>query len=111
MIPKPQKHKSRRKKAVEIPPIVKKIVAERDKGICIFCGQAGLPEAHYIRRSHGGLGIEQNIVTLCRICHRNYDSPSNKELSEMIGRSIENHLKSHYPNWNKEDLIYRKENI
>lgn len=103
-----RKGKSKRAKAVNIPQSVKKIVNERDNGICIFCGNRGLPEVHYIRRSKGGKGIEQNIVTLCRICHSNFDNPNDKELSEKIGQRIEEHLESKYENWNKEDLIYKK---
>lgn len=74
--------KSKRTKACEIPMSVKQIVYERDKGLCIICGKAGVPNAHFIRRSAGGLGIEQNIVTLCPICHHNYD---NGNLRKEIG--------------------------
>lgn len=113
MIPKPQKHKSKSKraKAVDIPQSVKQAVWERDKGTCVYCGdtQNCLPNAHYIRRSHGGLGIERNIVTLCVYCHHEFDNGKSERLTEDIRKSIEIHLKSHYPNWNKEDLIYRKE--
>ena len=71
-----------------------------------------MPNAHYIPRSKGGLGIEQNIVTLCtemtlNKCHRKYDFGTKKEREE-IGKKIKNHLKSKYDNWNEEDLYYKK---
>ena len=66
--------KSKRTKALSITPKVKKTVYERDGGRCVLCGSPhGLPEAHYIPRSRGGLGIPENIVTLCRNCHRELD--------------------------------------
>ena len=53
-------------KATSIPKSVKEAVYERDGGRCILCGRNnGEPVAHVIRRSQGGKGIEQNIVTLC----------------------------------------------
>ena len=77
--------KGRRTKALEIPQKVKRIVFERDNGQCILCGAPGLPEAHFIPRSKGGLGIEQNIVTLCRECHRRFDqSDDRKFIAEFI---------------------------
>lgn len=64
-----------------------------------------MPNAHYLPRSKGGLGIEQNIVTLCINCHRRYDqSTEREELKEII----KNYLKSKYENWNEKDLIYKK---
>lgn len=61
-------------KATSIPKSVKEAVYERDGGRCILCGRNnGEPVAHVIRRSQGGRGIEQNIVTLCPSCHRAFD--------------------------------------
>ena len=59
--------KSKRAKALDISKQVKEIVFARDKGKCVVCGNSYnvMPNAHYIPRSKGGLGIEQNIVTLC----------------------------------------------
>ena len=66
--------KHKRTKACSISTKTKLIVYERDKGCCIFCGKIGLPEAHIIPRSHGGLGCEENIVTACRSCHDKLDN-------------------------------------
>ena len=97
--------KSRRSKACDIPPPVKLKVYERDDGKCIICGRPGIPNAHYIRRSQGGLGIEQNIVTLCLVCHNAYD---NGFCRESYGKKIHDYLEAQYQNWNEEDLVYNK---
>lgn len=98
--------KSKRTKACEIPQAVRDKVFERDNYRCIICGKPGIPNAHYIRRSQGGLGIEQNVVTLCLICHNSYD---NGFLREKIGKAIKEYLElKYYPNWNEQDLIYDK---
>ena len=60
-------------KMTAIPAKVKAIVAQRDcahgPATCIICGAPGGPHCHIIRRSQGGMGVEQNIVTLCGPCH------------------------------------------
>ena len=106
--------KTKRSKATDIPMSVKKKVWERDKGCCIVCGNNYnvMPNAHYISRTKGGLGIEQNVVTLCtelteNKCHRKYDFGTEEE-RELIGSIIREYLKSKYENWNEEDLVYNK---
>ena len=98
-------YKSKRAKATDIPKEVKAKVYERDKGKCIVCGAQGVPNAHVISRSHGGLGIEQNIVTLCPRCHYEYDNGP-KRIS--TGELLRDYLKTIYEGWNEEDLIYDK---
>lgn len=44
-------YKSKRAKATAIPQEVKEKVLLRDDYKCIICGKAGIPNAHYIRRS------------------------------------------------------------
>lgn len=80
----------------------------------MICGNSygAMPNAHYISRSKGGLGIEENIVTLCGImtenkCHFKYDSGTREE-RERIGNGIREYLKSQYPDWNEENLVYDK---
>lgn len=106
--------KSKRAKACDISPAVKKRVWERDGGRCVYCGNDYnvMPNAHYIPRSKGGLGIEQNIVTLCtelteNKCHRRFDFGTAEE-KELIGNKIRDYLMEHYPDWDEEDLIYKK---
>ena len=61
---------SKRSKACDISMEVKKKVWERDEHKCVICHNPyAKPNAHYIARSQGGLGIEENIVTLCLRCH------------------------------------------
>ena len=71
----------------------------------MLCGRPGLPEAHVIPRSQGGLGVEQNIVTLCRACHRKYDET---EYRDQIREILVAHLESIYGEWSEEELIHRK---
>ena len=98
--------KAQRTKALEIPPEVKKAVYERDNGACIWCAKQGQPNAHYIPRSHGGLGIEENILTLCWGCHMKYDQTTNRG---RMGEFFKNYLKSKYPDWTELKCIYKKE--
>lgn len=90
--------------ATKIPKDVKYRVYERDEGLCIICGAVGLPEAHVVPRSKLGLGIEENIVTLCRNCHRLYDGERRKEYGEII----RDYLKNIYPEWDESKLTYKK---
>ena len=100
---------SKRSKACEISQTTKEKVWKRDNERCIFCGKwvpKTFANAHFIKRSQGGLGIEQNIVTLCPECHYNEDFGQDTKLYEQ---HIENYLKGIYgTNWNKEKLIYNK---
>ena len=97
--------KHKRTKACAISKKTKLKVYQRDNGLCIFCGAQGLPEAHVIPRSQGGLGCEANIITACRKCHDKLDnSPKRKE---MLKTAIE-YLKRFYPEWTKEDYIFDK---
>ena len=100
---------SKRSKACDISPEVKKKVWERDHHCCVYCGSPyAMPNAHYISRAHGGLGIEENIITLCYDCHNHYDNGKSKNLSDAIRERIEHHLRKKYPNWDKTSLIYKK---
>ena len=106
--------KTKRSKATDISMAVKKKVWERDNGRCVVCGNNYnvMPNAHYISRSNGGLGIEQNVVTLCtemtlNKCHRRFDFGT-KEERKQIGEKIKKYLSLRYDNWNEEDLVYKK---
>jgi hypothetical protein len=59
-----------------------------------------------LREVSGGLGIPENVVTLCPECHYEEDFGQDTKLYEEF---IKNYLKSIYgADWNKEDLIYKK---
>lgn len=107
---------NKRTKALAIPMAVKNAVAERDSfdgyPCCLLCGTpapVSKPYAfsccHYISRSQGGLGIEENIVTLCPSCHTRYDQSTDRE---QIRAFLKRHLQEHYPNWTEENLVYTK---
>lgn len=98
--------KSKRSKKCDIPPWVKKSVWERDNHCCIICGSPmAMPNSHYIRRSQGGLGIEENIVTMCMRCHSMYDQGIDRKAMEKF---VRDYLKSKYPEWDEDKLIYKK---
>ena len=95
---------SYQQRACDISNKVKQTVWERDYHRCIYCGSPyAMPNAHFIRRSHGGLGIEENVVTLCHKCHHDFDTYKNPLIKDFI----ENYLRKKYSNWNKEKLIYK----
>ncbi len=97
---------TKRTKALDISKKVKDRVWERDEHCCVICGSPyAMPNAHYIARSQSGLGIEQNIVTLCMDCHTALDhTPYRKHLKEVI----RGYLSGIYEGWNEEKLRYRK---
>ena len=99
---------NKRTKATGIPKKVKHKVYKRDMEHCVLCGRYAMPEwacAHYIARSHGGMGIEQNILTLCPDCHRRYDATPQRGMIKVV---LGAYLASKYENWNEKGLIYDK---
>lgn len=106
--------KSKRAKATDIPYFVKEKVWERDKGMCVVCGNRlnVMPNAHILSRAHGGLGIETNVVTLCtnftpNKCHYKFDNGTKEEREELL-KIITRYMKSKYDNWNIKDQQYKK---
>ncbi len=97
--------KSARTRACDITRAVKERVWERDGGKCIICGtHRAMPNSHFIPRSAGGLGIEENITTMCFACHNAFDGVGRQQLFPVVRQ----YLKSRYPGWDEEKLIYRK---
>ena len=107
-------------KQTAIPAKVKAAVAARDcangPATCILCGAPGSPNAHIVRRSHGGMGVEQNIVSLCGRCHYAFDEGLFISGLEQFGFTsqsdireyIINYIKGFYPDWTPESVTYRK---
>ena len=96
---------SKQSKACDIPKAVKDKVWERDGHRCILCGSSyAMPNSHYIKRSQGGLGIEENITTMCWRCHQAFDEYGRAHLLPKV----RDYLKSKYPEWDEKKLIYRK---
>lgn len=100
--------KNKRAKACDISPKVRLAVYERDHGICALCHRNnGIGNAHFISRAHGGMGVEENIVTLCLSCHDKYDHGEELEREEIRGY-LRDSLRALYPDWDETKLIYRK---
>ena len=97
--------KHARTKACAITPKVREEVERRDGGCCIFCGAPGRGEAHVIGRAQGGLGVPENIVTVCRPCHGRMDNSQARKM--YVNRAIE-YLKGFYPNWDEHKYIFSK---
>lgn len=102
--------KMKKTAATEISFDVKMKVIQRDKGRCVYCGSMYHVEAnaHFIPRSEGGMGIEENVVTLCNNqsqnkCHHKFDFGSDEE-RQAIGNKIKEHLLKHYPNWSEDKV-------
>ena len=65
---------------------------------------------HYVNKSAGGLGVEENGAVGCRYHHTLLDNGNKGLREEMLGIFRE-HLKSQYPEWEEEKLRYRKYNF
>lgn len=103
------RYKKQSKKATDIPYDVKITVAIRDNGRCINCNNKkgmGKPNAHFIARQFGGLGIEENILNLCDVCHKEFDN-STGDKKIYLENKYETYLKSKYTYWNKEMLVLK----
>lgn len=114
------KHKNTRR--LQFDTKTRKRIIERDNGECIFCRMGYTTEGatwldlqidgimHFVPRSQQGLGIEQNGALGCHWHHNMLDN-GNKELRPDMLMGFETYLRSIYPDWKKEDLIYRKYNF
>lgn len=106
--------RSKRSRATDITEKVRRRVRERDGG-CIFCRmgmevpgtQGRLEIMHYINRSQGGLGIEENLAVGCSYHHGRMDNGA--EGTGLRGRLAE-YLKGIYPEWENVNKTYSKWN-
>jgi len=110
---------SKRSRACEYPPSVRKKIYERQHGKCLFCMleyemdgasyyETGFHEImHVVPRSHGGLGIEQNGVLGCIYHHRMMDNGSNGKREEMLEICRE-YLRRVYPDFDFNQVTYMK---
>lgn len=106
----------RQTKATSIPPEAKEAVSQRDNGLCIICGAPGDSHCHVVRRSQGGMGIEENIVTLCPQCHYSLDeglymrrlAPLGIKTQQQVQNIVEDYMREKYPGWTREKVKYRK---
>ena len=92
-------------------------VAQRDSvdgwPCCIGCGAPAPHDgalsfscAHYVPRSRGGAGREENIGTLCWECHTTLD----RKLKgwREIDAKFRKRLEDSYPGWDPKMMKYRK---
>jgi len=103
--------RSKRTTATDITPKVREAVKRRDNGRCIICGfPYATQAAHiFINRSHGGLGVEENLALLCLECHMKLDNGRKKE-SRIIREYAEEYLKEKYPGLKIDKLKFKKGN-
>ena len=100
--------KSRRAKATSISKDVKRQVWERDRGRCLMCHKTVREECaccHIIPRSHGGLGVVKNIITLCPECHRKYDTSSDRQ---QMSLEFTRYIEEKYGSVEKSEVVYDK---
>ena len=109
--------KSKRAKAGEFSADTRATIMQRDRYQCLFCRlqKFGKSECdwlmdimHYVNRSAGGLGIEENGVLGCRYHHQLLDNGNKGYRKEML-QYMKEYLQSQYRDWNEEDLYYRKD--
>lgn len=112
---------SRAAKAREFNTQPREEIFRRDLGQCIFCrqqycmddknatwlGKSLYSVMHYIPRSANGLGIAKNGALGCQYHHEMMDNGNKGRRDEML-EIFKEYLKSKYPDWNEEDLIYSK---
>ena len=71
---------------------------------CIYCGKPKYVQVHhYIERSRGGLGIEENLVCLCAECHTKIHKGD-----YLIQEYIRAYLSDLYDGWDENSLIAKK---
>ena len=101
---------NQRTKATDITPKVRSTVLRRDNHRCVYCNSPyALQLAHvFVNRSHGGLGVEQNLVALCIEHHMSLDN-GKLEKAKPIRDVVEGYLKHHYGEIDLDTLKYRKE--
>ena len=103
---------SRRAKACAISQPVRERVYSRDGWQCIFNGpkcehNRMLTPAHVLSAAHGGMGIEQNLVTACIPCHHIFDNGTKEERKACLDKA-EAHLRSIYPDFDEIEREYHK---
>jgi len=81
-------------------------VWERDNRHCIICSSPSmLTFAHFIGRGQGGLGIKENLVTLCMECHHQAD---NGKETRKYKDCMRNYLEELYPSFSDEERKHNK---
>ncbi len=91
-------------KHTAIPKWVSVAVWKRDNEHCIVCESPhAMPNSHIVRRSQGGRGVPENIVTHCPECHRLYDS-----YDKEVRKITMDYIMKLYPDWTEEGVTYHR---
>lgn len=108
----------KRARKAEFTANARKTIEIRDNG-CIFCQMGYHMEKanwmdlntfsimHYIPRSRGGLGIEQNGAVGCHYHHTMLDNGNEGRREEMLG-IFRDYLMQQYEDWDESKLTYSK---
>ena len=109
----------KRTKKLEFSAEEREKIRIRDGNRCIFCEMRYHMKSttemgymldgimHYIPRSKGGLGIEENGAIGCHYHHQLMDNGSKGLRTEMLTLMRE-YLQEFYPGWNEKNLIFNK---
>lgn len=74
-----------------------------DRPCCVYCGNPyHLHIHHFVERSRGGKGVEQNLITLCWACHTDLHNGN-----EMIKKYCMDYLEEHYADWIEKEQILK----
>lgn len=107
-------------KAKEFSQAVKQRIWDRDGGRCIFCRMKYRPTdennyqlvvrdiMHYIPRSAGGLGIEENGAVGCRYHHHMLDNGNEGVREEMLEKFADYLRGTYGPYWDQKKKKYSK---
>lgn len=98
----------RLKEKTDISKDTRKIVLLRDSyydvPVCQSCGSPyNLELAHFVPRSRGGMGIPENLVTLCHKCHQASHNADDNIRNIMLRR-----LEQCYEDWCESKVISKK---
>lgn len=95
--------RSKRSLATGIPKHVRQEVLVRDRR-CVICGSMHQIEIHHlVERSRLGMGVDNNLVSLCRQCHRDiHNGDTGKKTF------IRNYLERLYPDITDNMRKYKK---
>ena len=105
---------NKRTKALSITWNTKEKVWKRQHGRSLYSGKPiSVSECccHFIPRSKGGLGIEENIIGLTYEEHMIFDNNligSHLAESKLIEKKAREHLMKSYSDWDESKLIWRK---
>ncbi len=101
---------SKRSNACDVKNGIRNHVLDRDNNRCVVCGNTTwLQMAHvFVSRAHGGLGVPQNIATLCVVCHMSLDNGKASE-ANLVRELVQGYMMRKYPDLEIEKLKYKKE--